>query len=560
MKNIFISIILLLFCINLNAQSELTKAKSILENKGEVKILVDTKNNSLTSLSRIVCLAKKTSDSTWLAFANKKQLDRVVDSNIQFKVFNENTLKSILVATDTSQMSSWNRYPTYSTYLTMMKSFANNYPNICRLDTIGYTVNNRLLLCLIISNNPNVNQDKPKFFYSSSIHGNELTGAMLLLHLVDYILKNQTNSEVSQVLNNIQLYVCPLANPDGTYSGGNNDVSQATRYNANYVDINRNFPDFVQGTHPDGEQTQIETQAFINYATNNKFNMSCNLHTGSEVFNYPFDCYTSSTKTHADKSWFNNLGNAFVDSISSSAPSSYFTSVNNSGVVDGGDWYVVYGGRQDYHTYFLHCREVTVEVSDDFMPQSSNLPNYWTYLKSSLFTFLSWCNKGFDGVCYDSLTNERLYDVKIEIINHDRDNSEVYSNNNGYYFRPIENGTYNVSFSKQGYLSKTMTINYSNSNMIHQNVFFTIDCSNNTISKTNNNIFIYPTLCKNTLNIKTYCKSKYEIFDLQGRKIIKGNLNNNDNIIDLSNLNKGQYIIKVINADKQYTKQISVIK
>lgn len=549
-----------MFCINLNAQSELTKAKSILENKGEVKILVDTKNNSLTSLSRIVCLAKKTSDSTWLAFANKKQLDRVVDSNIQFKVFNENTLKSILVATDTSQMSSWNRYPTYSTYLTMMKSFANNYPNICRLDTIGYTVNNRLLLCLIISNNPNVNQDKPKFFYSSSIHGNELTGAMLLLHLVDYILKNQTNSEVSQVLNNIQLYVCPLANPDGTYSGGNNDVSQATRYNANYVDINRNFPDFVQGTHPDGEQTQIETQAFINYATNNKFNMSCNLHTGSEVFNYPFDCYTSSTKTHADKSWFNNLGNAFVDSISSSAPSSYFTSVNNSGVVDGGDWYVVYGGRQDYHTYFLHCREVTVEVSDDFMPQSSNLPNYWTYLKSSLFTFLSWCNKGFDGVCYDSLTNERLYDVKIEIINHDRDNSEVYSNNNGYYFRPIENGTYNVSFSKQGYLSKTMTINYSNSNMLHQNVFLTKASSNNTISKTNNDVFIYPTLCKNTLNIKTYCKSKYEIFDLQGRKIIKGNLNNNDNIIDLSNLNKGQYIIKVINADKQYTKQISVIK
>lgn len=549
-----------MFCINLNAQSELTKAKSILENKGEVKILVDTKNNSLTSLSRIVCLAKKTSDSTWLAFANKKQLDRVVDSNIQFKVFNENTLKSILVATDTSQMSSWNRYPTYSTYLTMMKSFANNYPNICRLDTIGYTVNNRLLLCLIISNNPNVNQDKPNFFYSSSIHGNELTGAMLLLHLVDYILKNQTNSEVSQVLNNIQLYVCPLANPDGTYSGGNNDVSQATRYNANYVDINRNFPDFVQGTHPDGEQTQIETQAFINYATNNKFNMSCNLHTGSEVFNYPFDCYTSSTKTHADKSWFNNLGNAFVDSISSSAPSSYFTSVNNSGVVDGGDWYVVYGGRQDYHTYFLHCREVTVEVSDDFMPQSSNLPNYWTYLKSSLFTFLSWCNKGFDGVCYDSLTNERLYDVKIEIINHDRDNSEVYSNNNGYYFRPIENGTYNVSFSKQGYLSKTMTINYSNSNMLHQNVFLTKASSNNTISKTNNDVFIYPTLCRNTLNIKTYCKSKYEIFDLQGRKIIKGNLNNNDNIIDLSNLNKGQYIIKVINADKQYTKQISVIK
>lgn len=32
-------------------------------------------------------------------------------------------------------------------------------------------------------------------------------------------------------------------------------------------------------------------------------------------------------------------------------------------MIDGGDWSVVTGSRQDYMTDYQHCREVTMEIS-----------------------------------------------------------------------------------------------------------------------------------------------------------------------------------------------------
>jgi hypothetical protein len=557
----FITISVLIFVFTFaNAQNEIQKARNIVSNKGEITLLVNTNDISLKNLSKIVSIAQKKDNNTWLCFANKKELETLINRNISFSVFNQDYPKTISMATDTSQMNSWDKYPTYSTYIQMMQGYAQHYPTVCKLDTIGLTTNNRLLLCVKIASNVNVNQNKPKFFYSGSIHGNETTGGYLLLHLIDYILKNQQDTRISNLINNFQIYICPFANPDGTYAGGNDDVTNATRYNANYIDLNRNYPDPIEGQHPDGNTTQIETQAFITYATNNQFNINCNLHTGSEVVNYPFDCWTSSEKTHADKTWFETIGNSFIDSISSSAPSSYFTDVVSSGVVDGGDWYTVSGGRQDYHTYFLHQREVTIEVSSTFMPQTNNLPNYWTYLKSSLLTFMEWSKKGFCGVVYDSTTSATLSNVKIEINNHDRDNSEVYSNVNGYYFRPVLSGSYSVTYSKDGYSSKTITINYNSDSLLTNNVYLSPTNSINAVSETKE-ISIYPTLCKESVNISCDNSGKYELYSLVGKKLTSGKLIEGNNLINLSNISQGQYIICIIlNNSRQYNKKISVIK
>lgn len=166
-----------------------------------------------------------------------------------------NADKALSVATSLEDMYSWNLYPSYQTYLDFMQHYADTYPNFCKLDTIGYSVQNRLLLALKISSNPDSNLNQPKFFYSSTIHGNELTGAMILMHLIDTLLTSNAQDIVS-MRNSMQMYICPIANPDGTYHGGNNNVSNATRYNANYIDLNRNFPDF--------KQEHIQTEKVIN--------------------------------------------------------------------------------------------------------------------------------------------------------------------------------------------------------------------------------------------------------------------------------------------------------
>ena len=46
-----------------------------------------------------------------------------------------------------------------------------------------------------------------------------------MLHLIDYLLTNYgTDTRVTNMINNMVIWINPLANPDGTYHGGNNTV------------------------------------------------------------------------------------------------------------------------------------------------------------------------------------------------------------------------------------------------------------------------------------------------------------------------------------------------
>ncbi len=449
--------------------------------------------------------------------------------------------ESTTMATNLSQVYSWDKYPTYSTYVSFMQFYADNYPNLCRLDTIATTDNEHLILALKIGSNATSEDTKPKFFYTSSMHGDELTGAIMLMRLIDTLITHSDN--FSSLINTINIYINPFANPDGTWYAGDNTVSSAMRYNANWVDINRNFPDIRYGTNYSEEPLQLETQAFMLYALKNRFNLSCNLHGGSEVFNYPFDSYTSEQKTHADKSWFETLGRDFVAKLQGRA-NGYFSDVSSSGIIDGGDWYTVFGGRQDWHTYFAHCREVTLEVSSQKKPQSNTLPIYWEYLKQSLFVFFDYAQKGFEGVITDSISHMPLSDVRVEINDYDRDSSEVFTNLSGYYFRPVLSGTYSVSFYKEGYYTKT--INISSNDSLSR---YDVELSPTNVSMEDITFTwpqIYPLPLKNDLVICYAANTLYQILDLQGRILLSGKIKSPVERINTKCLSSGTYILNLI--------------
>ena len=53
-----------------------------------------------------------------------------------------------------------------------------------------------------------------------------------MLRLADYLLKNyQTKHRVRNLVDNLEIWINPLANPDGTYRTGN-IITSPTRYNA----------------------------------------------------------------------------------------------------------------------------------------------------------------------------------------------------------------------------------------------------------------------------------------------------------------------------------------
>ena len=210
--------------------------------------------------------------------------------------------KSLAMATTLNEMYQWNRYPTYDVYVEMMNHFVETYPDLCRLDTIGTSVNGRLILCLAITGSADNDLYRPEFFYSSTMHGDEITGFYFMLRLCDTLLSSYgTSPEITSLLDRTRIYINPNANPDGTYAGGNNSVSRSMRYNANYVDLNRNYPDPFGTDHLD--TLQPENRAMIDYVSQHRFEVSANLHGGSEVMNYPWDSFTSRERPVENADW-----------------------------------------------------------------------------------------------------------------------------------------------------------------------------------------------------------------------------------------------------------------
>jgi hypothetical protein len=288
--------------------------------------------------------------------------------------------------------------------------------------------------------------------YSSSMHGNETVGYIMMLRLIDTLVNSYgTDSRITNMVNNVEIWINPLANPDGTYHANDTTVNGATRSNANGVNLNRNFPDPAAGQHPDGYAWQPETIAMMNLESNNNFSLAANFHSGAEVVNYPWDTWK---KFHPDNIWYQSISRRFADTVHAYSIPGYMTDLGN-GITDGYAWYTVEGGRQDYMNYFSRGREVTIELSSIYILPGSLLPTYWNYLSHSLLDYIENTYYGIHGLVTDSLGNP--VKALITIAGHDADNSSIYSDSvTGSYFRMIAPGTYNITFSADSFLTKTV--------------------------------------------------------------------------------------------------------
>ncbi len=349
----------------------------------------------------------------------------------------------------------WDSYPTYTAYENMMFQFATDHPDKCEIITLGTLPSGRKIMIAHLNNG--VADGKPKFLYTSTIHGDETTGWIMMLRLIDYLLENPDEPEVQTVMNNIDLYIGPNANPDGTYHGGNNSVSGATRENANGVDMNRNYPDPHSGPHPDGYEYQTETQWFMDFAAEIPFVMAANYHGGSEVMNYPWD---NSYTLHADDAWWKLVCHEYAD-LCHAHNQNYmvlYDSDAEDGIINGALWYMIGGGRQDYMNGYAQCREVTIECSNSKTPNANQLPTFWTYNKEGIFAYMNQCLYGIHGTVTDAANGQPI-NATITIEGHDDTYSFVESHlPAGDYHRPIKGGTYQVTFTKNGYYPQTHTV------------------------------------------------------------------------------------------------------
>lgn len=423
----------------------------------------DIKDRSeIETISKVVSI-DKVIGNTVFAYSTSLKFDKFLKLGYTYTLIEEEKPTKATMANTVAEMVNWDKYPTHDVYVQMMSDYATNYPEICQLINIGTTVRGRNLYVLKISNNVSVEENEPEFFYTSTMHGDETTGFVLMLRLIDSLVTNYgTITEITNLVNDIELYINPNANPDGTYGADGATISSPTRYNANGVDINRNFPDPSGDNHPDGESWQPETQAMMAFANEHKFVVSGNFHGGIELANYPWDV---TSRRHPDDAWFIKVSRDYATSCQNNSPAGYFDAENN-GITNGYDWYYAAGTRQDYYTYYHNSREVTFEISNTKNVAASALPAYWNYNKEALFQFMRESLYGIKGTVVDIEGNP--INSMITIQGHDTsiDSSMVFTDPDvGDYHRPIEEGTFDIIASAYGYISdtiKSVTTTYDN--------------------------------------------------------------------------------------------------
>ncbi|MCU0370600.1 MAG: carboxypeptidase regulatory-like domain-containing protein [Bacteroidales bacterium] len=413
----------------------------------------------IRELSRLISIDRIVpGEGTVYAYANKKEFLRFLDFGIPYEILshpgNFSGFLNMKSEVDIRDIQEWDFYPTFDAYVDMMYQYAAAYPELCQVSLIGTSGMGRELLVARISDNIGINENEPQFLYTSSIHGDETTGYILMLRLIDYLLSNYgTDPRITEMVDNMDIWINPLANPDGTYHGGNGTVNNAFRYNANWVDLNRNYPDPEDGMHPDGEDWQTETIHFMEFAENNHFVASANLHGGTAVCNYPWDTWS---RLSADDNWWKYVCREYADTVHANCPWGYMTGYDN-GITNGYAWYTISGGRQDYMNYFHQCREFTLEISNTKLLQPDSLPMYWEYNYRSLLNYMEQTRFGVHGTVKDSITGWPVL-AEVYIPLHDLDSSWVYTAlPNGDFHRLLAEGTYSLRFSAPNYQTKIVS-------------------------------------------------------------------------------------------------------
>lgn len=131
---------------------------------------------------------------------------------------------------------------TFQEHVQFMWTLAASHISLAQMINVGYSVQNRPMWALRVTG---PGYAKPAVFYHGAEHGNEQAPASVVQYVANHLLSNYaTDPEVAALVNNVEWYLMPIMNPDG-YVAYN-------RYNANGVDLNRNWGGPGSGQDPWG--------------------------------------------------------------------------------------------------------------------------------------------------------------------------------------------------------------------------------------------------------------------------------------------------------------------
>lgn len=324
------------------------------------------------------------------------------------------------------------QYPSYAQIKQKLVELNQKFPKLTKLFSIGKTTDGNDLLFMKISRAPEQDLALPEVKLISSMHGDEITGRELMIHLIEDILAGYGNDKhITDLVDNTEIFIMPSMNPDGS--------TRIQRGNAKNIDLNRNFPEFSDHDLNNPNGRAIETQNVMKFQATRQFALSANFHGGAEVVNYPWDAIYD---PHPFNDLVKDISLDYANQVSYMKNSTQFP----NGITNGAAWYVIKGGMQDWSYIWYNDLQVTIELSGVKYPDYRYIAGYYKDNRDALLNFLSGVHQGAGFVLRDTNGAKIKTEGKVSITSLSAGSKSYdlgsYGFTDGEFYKVLPEGNY----------------------------------------------------------------------------------------------------------------------
>jgi len=233
------------------------------------------------------------------------------------------------------QLGSMAGYYTYQEFLDELDQMATEYPQLISSrapvsDTLSHE--GRPIYYVKMSNDPSIDQQKPRVLYSSVHHAREPGSLSEVIFYMWHLLENYgTDPEATYLIDELELFFVPMINPDGYIENETTNPNGGGLFrknkNPNFstlnpgVDLNRNYSYQwnTTGVSPDPSHdtfagmsafSEPETKNMKKIAEDWDISFAMNAHTYSGLMLYPYGATVNDFA--ADDSYFNTFSSEMV--------------------------------------------------------------------------------------------------------------------------------------------------------------------------------------------------------------------------------------------------------
>ncbi len=388
-------------------------------------------------------------------------------------------------------------YSNYSQTIAQLNQYAEQY-DIVHLVNLGnslgkqysndgltnYTDFQHEIIALKLSDNPEVEEDEPSFYFFGAHHAREPLSTEVTMAVLDYYLSNyNVDPEITDLINNSQIWFIPIVNPDGqkivldqtdvwwrknirdNNQNQSFDTNNQYGYGIDGVDLNRNYgygwgyfsstdnfeyPTY-HGTVPFSEP---ETQIIKEFIDSIPFVAGISYHTYGGLVLYPWG--SKPNVQSPDETELAGLAESMAGTILK-------TDGSNMTYDPGYGWelYAASGGLDEYAYGNNSIFAYTIELAEEFIPSATIVTQTCANnLQAAKILVSRAKTKCVTGLIKDTNNNPLVAEVFVEGIDNSNYAKIPYQSNAlfGRYTRLLPEGVFEVTFSKWGYVSQTHSV------------------------------------------------------------------------------------------------------